>query len=141
MTEETPKIGDVWYRYVDDQRIDAYNQVKMHVSEVEYRVVKVTLKGVWLIDDEKSRYGYVKSSYGFIQGKRFVLTAARVRFAYPTKQLAIESYIARKKSQIDLCLRRAELAEAALNIAKVIQMDPSVRPYATVTSAYRLDLE
>ena len=141
MDEETPKVGDVWYRYIDDPRIDVYDQVKMQVSEIEYKVIKVTPKGVWLADDEKSRYGYVKSSYGFIPGRRFVLTAARVRFAYPTKKLAIGSYIARKKSQIDLCLRRAELAEAALNIAKIMQLDPSVRPYATVNSAYRLDLD
>lgn len=75
----------------------------------EYEILRTTPKGVWI------RRG---SSYGLHGDERFVLLGARKRFACPTKEEALESFIARKKAQKRIYEARARHAERALKIAK-----------------------
>lgn len=92
---------EVWYRFDDPSTPGA----EPYLSE--FRVVRETPKGVVL--DE---YGY----------ERFVLKEARKRFAYPTKQLALQSYLIRKDRQIGILAIRHDQAklnqEMALEFAK-----------------------
>ena len=67
-----------YYRYEDHS--SSYN---LRTSLYRFRVVKTTLRGVW-----------IKLSYG--EKDRFILNNARKRYAYPTKELAWESFKIRK---------------------------------------------
>ena len=80
---------------------------RTHVRCLAIEVLKHTPKGVWL--------------YDATQNRRFVLRAARKRWAAPTRREALESFIARKGRQIrilnaavDRAHRAREIAEAAL---------------------------
>lgn len=106
-------VGDTWYRYVDVhyappldewERPLGRGDIKVHLEI--YKVIKETPKGVWLGRDF---LGYACS------GRRFVLHSSRKRFACPTKDEAMVSYIARKKAQIRIYTARLESAQRALN--------------------------
>lgn len=91
-----------YYRY------DYYNIEGGTVSVYlcEYEVVKQTPKGVWV---------------GFFGDKHFVLNESRKKFAWPTKELAKESFIIRKKRQIGHCKSTIISCELALEeINKVL---------------------
>lgn len=73
----------------------------------ELQVVKITTKGVWV------------NNYG---KRRFILTDAKKHYALPTKQLALESFIARKKRQctilqgnINVATRQMRMAQSMLD--------------------------
>ncbi len=72
----------------------------------EYRVLRRTPKGAW-VSRNPVQYG----SYG---KDRFVLDGFGKRFAYPTKQDAMASFIIRKKSQIGHLEQQLDFARAAL---------------------------
>ena len=97
-----------FYRYEDvvyasmldeSERPIGYGTVGVELRK--YRVVKRTAKGVWL------------DLYG---DRKFVLNDSRKRFALPTVELARESFIARKWSQIRIYRARISQAEKALSI-------------------------
>ncbi len=131
---DEPKVGDVWYRYMDDLRIgtDEYDRAEMRVSELTCSVLSVTPKGVWVADDTRSKYGIIRNCYGWIQGKRFILKHATARYAYPTKEMALESYVARKKRQISILSTQIKTAKDALAIANLMLLDPTVKPYVSI---------
>lgn len=60
--------------------------------------------------------------------KRFVLKEARKRYAYPTKELALDSYIIRKQRQIQYAAATHDAAKENLDIAKRIQSGETVEP-------------
>lgn len=66
-------------------------------------VLKTTPKGVWIAD----KYGQ----------DRFILEGGRVRYAYPTRELALKSFKRRKEVQVDILKRQLERAECALRLA------------------------
>jgi len=68
-------------------------------------VVKETPRGVWVND-----YGHM----------RFVLAAARKRFAWPTEREALESFIARKKTQRRILETQLARTDTALERATVL---------------------
>ena len=69
---------------------------RVYVSVHEYRVVKVTPHGVRL------------------DNGRFVLRDARKRFACPTIEEAVESFMARKSRQMGILHRQIEQIEEAI---------------------------
>jgi hypothetical protein len=85
----------------------------------KYKVLKHTPKGVWLqigtyFDEdawEKTREQVLKEK------KRFVLHSARKRFACPTEELALESFIERKKRQASIYRARAYEADGFIDLA------------------------
>jgi hypothetical protein len=85
------KVGDVWYRIEDGS---AQNWVR------EFVVAKVTTCGVRLSD------GFSKP--------RMVLEGARRRFACPTREEALESFIARKRRQLKILRAQIQRVERAL---------------------------
>jgi hypothetical protein len=88
MTAVTPRAK--WYRY-DDVGLQAFC------------VAKETPCGVWL---------------DVYCVRRFVLRESRKRFACPTEAEALESYVARKQSQVKILKSQLELAERRLSEAK-----------------------
>ena len=100
----TPKF---LYRYHDMRHaapLDEWDNpigagvVRIHL--VKFKVNYRTPKGVRLIDG------------------KFVLLEGRKRYAYPTEQLALESFIARKTWQLSHLAHRVDQAEQALKLAK-----------------------
>lgn len=97
-----------FYRYEDP------SQSGERAWEREFRMVKETLCGHWI---ESYRPTYSRSDR-----RRWVSKTARKRFAYPTKELAWESYKARKKRQVEIYrhrLRKAQFCYALLKPEKV----------------------
>lgn len=78
------------------------------ISVIEYRVVKRTPAGFWIAPlwDHDARF------------KKFVLAGLGRRHAYPTRQLARESFIARKKKEIQHCARQHDRAVRYLALAE-----------------------
>lgn len=70
-----------------------------------FRVLKHTPRGCWIRDP----YDYKR---------RFILNDARKRFAYPTEELAKESFLARKECQLGILesqIKNIKHAVVALN--------------------------
>ena len=78
------------------------------ISVIEYRVVKRTPAGFWIAPlwDHEANF------------KRFVLSGLGRRHAYPTRQLARNSFIARKKKEIQYCARQHDRAIRYLALAE-----------------------
>lgn len=108
-----------WYRYEDYYGEDAYEPC---IQIARFRVIKKTPKGVWL-----NHWG----------GHRWVSNESRKRLAYPTKELAYESFLARKcahmkhvmgaKAHLDHILRLArEQKDELLEKGRVYQEIPTL---------------
>lgn len=79
------------------------------ISCIEYRVISRTPKGCWITpewnsDDTRFRH--------------FILDGSGRRFAYPTRELARESFIIRKKREIQYCSAQHDRAVRYLALAK-----------------------
>lgn len=94
-------IGDVWYRYVDSDQ-----EWSRDPYELSFPVKRYTAKSVVL-----DWYGKDK----------FVLLDARKRFAHPTRELAMASYIARKQREIGLMSARHDRAVEWLAAAQAMR--------------------
>lgn len=94
-------MTDVWYRYVDSDQEWSRDPI-----ELTFSVKRYTAKCVVL-------YHYGKD--------KFVLLNARRRFAYPTRELAMASYIRRKEVEIHVTAARHDLAVEYLAAAKAFQ--------------------
>lgn len=73
------------------------------------RVLRTTPAGVWVDDWGK---------------ERFILSNARKRFAYPTKEEALVSFIARKTWQLKHLECQMDKVKQALEIAKNLDLSP-----------------
>lgn len=90
---EEPAVEGAWYRYEDTHGTGP--QVWLR----RFRVIRTTPKGVWLDD------------YGV---QRFVLNDARKRWAYPTIELARNSFLIRKRKQIGWLQSQLDHTKAVL---------------------------
>lgn len=105
------KVGDVWFRY-EQRTYGSLDEFEIIVSTrhelelMEFKVAKVTPKGVWL-----ERY----------LGNRFVRASGRRRFAHPTKEAALESFRQRKLSQISILQAQLRVAQTMLARAQGMQ--------------------
>lgn len=122
-------IGDKFYRYEDWYYIhDCSIRLKT------YYVYKLTPKGCWIIDEsahyQSQNYPEyfecnIKSDYDLIF-KKFILTNAGKKFAYPTLEEAQRSYLRRKECQIRLLSDRLKRAESFYKAAKEGKWDKGV---------------
>lgn len=118
------KVGDVWFRY-EQRTYGSLDEFEIIVSTrhelelMEFKVAKVTPKGVWL-----ERY----------LGNRFVRASGRRRFAHPTKDAALESFRQRK-------LRQIELLQAQLSVAKTMLARADGMQNRVPSMAYPASLE
>lgn len=108
-----PKIGDVWLRFEDHRTgyVDEFDRVHStgpQARERRYEVTKVTPKGVWLVE-----------VIGCFRGatKRFVRLEGQKRFAHPTRELALQSWVARKTAQVRILTQQLAYAKQALHLA------------------------
>ena len=90
----------VWYRFIDPRTTGD------EPYAIEIPVKRETPKCV------------VLDEYGI---ERFVLKDARKRYAYPTKELALESYIIRKQRQIQHAAATHDAAKENLETALAFQ--------------------
>lgn len=84
-----------------------------HVVLRKYRIVKKTPQGHWI------------ESY---DGRKYVRETARKRYACTTPELAIESFIARKKRQLSIYQSRVRSIEEAIYRAKTGKLTGYVCP-------------
>jgi hypothetical protein len=114
-----------YYRYNDDS-FDYEDNIRIILNS--YEVLSETKCGVWIRFPERDRYLYSPMKY--IQGKKFILTkiysypvykCPNKCFAWPTKELALISYIARKEKQIAILENQLENAKEFLAKAKEMQ--------------------
>ena len=102
-------VGDTFYRYEDllvsagvDEFDNPLGPAQVRVYLHQFQVIRVTPKGVW-IDGWFS--------------KRFVLNEARKRYALPTKDEALQSFLARKERQASIYQTRVSRADQAIKAA------------------------
>jgi len=94
--DPTPPLPNVLYRYFD------YNGAVLQES---YFCEKHTPKGVWI------------NTGGYPGTRKFVLLSGRKRWAYPTQEEALQSYIKRKEwHQVHLA-RQTKLVDHCLHNA------------------------
>lgn len=110
------QIYHPWHRFEDFRYaapLDEYEQPigsgRAAIRHDQYNVIRVTPKGVWL-------------DIGCGEEK-FVLRAARKKFACLTEAEAMESFIARKKRQLKILKNQAKHVEEVLKLA-----DPKALP-------------
>ena len=103
--EERPG-EEYWYRYRDITTGGDEDGYGCHAEIIldRFRVSSVTKQGVWI-------------STGYA-AKKFVLRGARKRWACPTKEEAMVSFIARKKRQLGLLRAQARHVEEVLELCR-----------------------
>lgn len=101
-------MTEVWYRYFD---LIGWENAKPRLQEC--KVLRHTPRGVVL---------------DFYGEEKFVLSTARRRWAYPTKELALDSYIQRKRKQIGWGQRTVDHANEMLVMAQAIQRGEKLPP-------------
>jgi len=103
------EIGQIYYREVNSQ----WAGERLAISTIEFVVVRITPKGCWIVptwvssrdrDDQKLF-------------EKFVLEGRGARHAYPTRELARESFIARKHKEIMYTKRQHDRAVRYLALA------------------------
>lgn len=85
----------------------------LRLSVYDYPIIKRTNKGVWI------------DTFG---RKRFILTAAICKWAYPTKKQALSAFQRRKQNQIIIVRDQLSHAQAALDFSREISFDLPAAP-------------
>ena len=109
MTEREPYYRYYDVRYGSDDELYG-SSTRVSVELLEFEVDKHTPRGVWIV----SRFG---------GDRRWVGHDARKKYAHPTKELALKSFLARKKSQIKIYRTRLTHAEHAKASAELMLAD------------------
>lgn len=104
MKEYLYRFVDLHYVHVDDDGCCSSGYTRAVVYLYRYEVLKKTEKGRWI------------KLYDFSDEKKFVLDGHGKRFAYPTIDLAKESFVMRKNRQIKHGERYINRANAALSV-------------------------
>lgn len=114
-----------YYRYTDPVIFGDYENSGLCLEQ--YEVIKQTSCGVWIKYPRNDKYLY--NPIKFIEGKKFILEkywykkTTNKRFAWPTKELALISYKARKEKQIRLLEGQLEYVKRYLEIANNIKVE------------------
>lgn len=84
----------------------------------EYPVIRETPKGYWIEIDRKhiSHMDYEEEQT--ISIEKWVSKTSLKRYAYPTKEEALQNYIARKNRQINILNRQLKDAKDCLDLAR-----------------------
>jgi len=115
----TPQVGDIWYRYEDQSYappVDEFDNIvgssTLKVNLLEFRVTKLTPKGVKL-----------RRWFGDFSGSDevLVLNSHNKKHACPTKESALESFLARKTRQKSIYSARLRDVDKALTVANYIK--------------------
>jgi len=113
-------MKDVLYRYHDtlcapylDEFDNPDGPSRVVVSLETYEILRKTPKGAWVQCFGKDK---------------FVLLAAKKRFACPTKEEALKSFVARKSTQRRILSDKILVAESAIREAKKIAEEEGIDP-------------
>ena len=102
------EIGQIYYREVNSQWSDDV----LAISVLEFQVVRLTPKGCWIVPIYWLGQAIQKHF------ERFILVGRGARHAYPTRELARESFIARKHKEIIYTKRQHDRAVRYLALAE-----------------------
>jgi len=106
----------IFFRYVGATTYKAYFARELKL--LQYNLISETPKGYWIENGYK---------------KRWVSKTATKRFAYPTKEEAMQSFIARKKSQINILRAQMNEAEVLLYMAENNKSELSIADYNSLS--------
>jgi len=101
------EIGQIYYREVNSQ----WAEERLAISTIEFVVVRITPKGCWIVPE------YWLGRRNEKEMEKFVLEGRGARHAYPTRELARESFIARKHKEIMYTKRQHDRAVRYLALA------------------------
>lgn len=106
-----------WYRYEDDRygyinEFEESSGYRVHINLQVFVCVRTTPKGVWLIP-EYDLWSWENGQRDYVS-KKFVLRAARKKYACPTIEEAKISFLRRKERQVEILTARLEWAQRAL---------------------------
>lgn len=96
------------YRYQSQITYHEYLPADVKIKLIEFESVKETKFGYWII--EKSLLIYYERKQSFAK-PAFVLKQSKKRYAYPTKEEALNSFKARNKKRITYLKRDLRHAE------------------------------
>ena len=114
--QETSTPVGSWDYDLEIFRSYGHDDVKVELEIFE--LVKETPKGYWIVSES-----WVDLDEGFISlAKKWISKTSRKRFAYPTKQEALDSFLIRKKKQIEYVKRSLTNAEKALELGEKIKL-------------------
>jgi hypothetical protein len=121
----------IYYRYEDPMIYGDEYSARIELKLSTYEVLKITPCGVWIKYPERNKLGYKEDvCIGYIEGKKFILerslwykTVTKKRFAWPTKEEALESYKHRKLYQINILEGQLNRAKENLEIAEGAQSE------------------
>lgn len=108
-------MSDTYYRFEDHGG---------YIECIKYDLIKKTPKGAWIRRTLPWHGTQVNQ-------KRFVLDGEGKRLAYPTKELARTSFIARKRRQVAILQSRLEVAKEALRHASATPADKLENKYCS----------
>lgn len=111
-------IGDIWYRFIDNEYYEGFGGPERKILCVEFRVIAETPATVVLV---RTKQIYPDGEIPDWAERKRVLKSARRRFAYPTKALALNSYRWRKEWQISHAARTLARAEACRAAVAVVE--------------------
>lgn len=103
------KLGSLCRYESTAHREASYLPLEVRVELTHHEIKRKTPKGCW-IEEYPGR-------------ERFILDDARKKWAYPTEELARESFVARKEWQIHHLQRQLEHAQAALEHAQAMDKE------------------
>ncbi len=104
---------EIYYREVNAR----WANDTLAISCVKYNVVRRTPKGAWIEPCWVTDYNFDDLDRRKIHWK-FILDGVGKRFAYPTRELARESFIIRKKREIMHCKNQHDRAVRYLALAE-----------------------
>lgn len=112
---------EVWYRYEQRDLAAPFDETgrmpgRTTVELLTFEVVRRTPKGAWIarLFRTSNEFG---GGGGFRGAERFVLASARRRYACPSRDEAMASFVARKRRQIAVYEARIARARVALMLA------------------------
>lgn len=105
---KSPVVGDTWFRCraVRYASVDEFDHVSISHPQLtydRYLVERVTPKGVWVDTGFKPR---------------FVRLSANKRFAHPTKEEALQAFLARKTAQLRILNNQVRAATEDKRLAE-----------------------
>jgi hypothetical protein len=104
------EVGQTLYR-IEDHKVgcgsyeeDYSADYRVHIDTRKYKVLRLTPRGAWIQTACSPSRGL----------QRFVLCKGKKKYAYPTLELAWESFLIRKQRRIQYLREQIEYAQSAL---------------------------
>ena len=99
--------------------------MKFYRYRIAYKDIPTVELSEFVLDKETPKGYWIRPLYGGYLGlwKKWIPKKSRKRYAYPTKKEALDSFIARKKKQVQYSKTTLWYAEETLRIAQKMKDD------------------